>query len=64
MILFAAPFKTFAQAPDTVWIAATSVGNINNFNLIVFRTTLKQKTIGAQYVKKYNPYFIILFRDF
>jgi len=60
MILFVAPFNTFAQAPDTVWIAATPVGNINN----VFRTTIKQKTIGAQYVKNYNPYFIILFRDF
>ena len=31
VILFAVPSKTFAQTPDTVWVAATPVGNINNF---------------------------------
>ena len=31
VILFAVLSKTFAQTPDTVWVAATPVGNINNF---------------------------------
>ncbi|MHB1688232.1 MAG: T9SS type A sorting domain-containing protein [Ignavibacteriaceae bacterium] len=31
VILFAVPSKTFAQTSDTVWVAATPVGNINDF---------------------------------